>query len=162
MGHDRKPQTAIGRAVHADHRRLVAESNRVVHVTVARIRVGGAAVGYGTTSQIAIVNQSPRELQGFHGFSVQDEFGDLVQHTSHLLGLFLGKRAERATDAAVVGPSGLEPGFGHRLILVNRVRGPAQILRYSSPARMVTKNSRILVCGRCVTVFWCRGTLSIS
>ena len=93
---------------------MVTESNGVIHVTVPHIRTGGAAIGHGTTGEIAIV-------------------GDLVQHTGHLLGLFLGKRGERAADAAIVNPSCLEPRFGHRLILVDRVRGPAQILEILKP-----------------------------
>ena len=122
MRHHRQPEATISRAVHADHRRLIAQLKAVAHVPVGYARIGRAGVRDRPAGEIAIVGQSTRTLQGPHDFFSQDRSGDLLQHSRRFARPRLGQPGQRAADPAVVGPTGLPPGFSYRLILVNRMR----------------------------------------
>jgi hypothetical protein len=61
--------------------------------------------------------------------------GDLIQHRRDLLGFRLGETGKRAADPTVIRPAGLPPGFGNRLILVNRMRRAAEVLQMLQPSQ---------------------------
>src|SRR3990172_7528558 len=99
---------------------------------VSHPRIGRAGVGDRPVGEIAIVSQPTRALQSPHDLFGQERPGDLLQSISDLLSFRLGKTGKRAADPAVVSPTGLPPGFGDRLILVNRVSRAAEVDRKST------------------------------
>lgn len=65
--------------------------------------------------------------QGLRDLLVDQRLADLSQYPADSRSFGLGQRLQGAPDAAVIGPTCLLPGGGHRLILFQRAASPADV-----------------------------------
>ena len=128
MVNHRKPETTVSRAVHTHHCSLVTQVQAVPHMTVGNPRIAGAGVRNRSPGQIAIINQAPTLLQGLHDLLCQNGLRDLLHDFGDLIGFCLTYSSQGSAHPAVICPSGLQPGFGNGLILIDGMGGSAQFL----------------------------------
>jgi len=104
-------------------------------VPIGHSGVGCNGVRDRPVGEIAIVSQAARTLLCPHCVFIQGQTGDLLQNGCQLLDFGLAEACHGSADPTVVGPARLPPVFGYRLILVNRMGRPANVLQVLQPGQ---------------------------
>ncbi len=135
MGCHRQPEAPVSRTAQTQQRRLIAQPDLIVHVPIGGVGISCTGVGHRPPGQVAVIDQPRLLVQGQPDFLVDQGLAELVQHLHDLLGFGLGQLSQSPAHAAVISPVGLAPGFGHLVILIERMGRATDVLQVLNTAQ---------------------------